>query len=144
MILTPEQEVLVEAGAMLLSGDHPTSWERRPDNKKQLRELVRAGIVAPDTITRDDYRDDARAIIPLIYTAGRRAGREEAAAYVEGAGGVIPGAAVFAPLASGNNMPCMSGDPRERLPSHKRRAFDDATSALATSIRNLSEQESGR
>jgi hypothetical protein len=62
---------------------------------------------------------------------------EAIARYVEGHGGVIPGTAVFAPLISGNNQPCMSGDGRDRLLPHKRRLFDDATSELAAAIRAL-------
>ena len=67
----------------------------------------------------------------------RNSGIEEAARYVEGAGGVIPGASVFAPLVSGNNMPCMSGDARDRLHPNKRRYFDDATNSLSRGIRAL-------
>lgn len=72
----------------------------------------------------------ARAIL-----AATEAERERIAAYIEGKGGVIPGAAVFAPLVSRNNQPCMSGDPRDRLHSHVRRVFDDATASLAAAIR---------
>lgn len=71
----------------------------------------------------------------LIQEAEERE-REACARYVEGHGDVIPGSAVFAPLVSRNNMPCVSGDPRDRLHSHVRRSFDDATEALAAAIRN--------
>lgn len=64
-------------------------------------------------------------------------GLEDAARMVEGHGGVIPGSAVFASLVSRNNMPDMSGDPRNRMHSHTRRDFDDATDALASEIRAL-------
>jgi hypothetical protein len=61
---------------------------------------------------------------------------ELAARYIEGYGGVIPGANVFAPLISGNNQPCMSGDGRDRMHSHVRRQFDSATRALADAVRS--------
>lgn len=73
-------------------------------------------------------KDEGRAI-------GRREGMEEAADYVAGTGGVIPGASVYAPLVSGNNQPCASGDPRDRIPNLLRRRFDYATSSLAHAIR---------
>lgn len=69
--------------------------------------------------------------------AAEAAAIERAAAYVEGAGGVIPAASVFAALASGNNMPCMSGDARDRLHPHQRRQFDSAMHSLSTAIRRL-------
>lgn len=65
---------------------------------------------------------------------------ERAARYIEGHGGVIPGANVFAHLVSGNPMPCMSGDGRDRLTRHTRRQFDDATRALADAVRGLNER----
>lgn len=40
----------------------------------------------------------------------------------------------FATLVSGNNQPHMSGDPRNRLPSHRRRHFDDACESAADAI----------
>lgn len=61
--------------------------------------------------------------------------RERIARYVEGAGGVIPGATAFVPLITGDNQPCMSGDMRDRLHPAKRRMFDDATRSLALAIR---------
>lgn len=63
--------------------------------------------------------------------------RERCAAYVEGKGGVIPGSTVFISLITGDSMPCMSGDGRDKLNSHKRRCFDDATRDLATAIRGI-------
>lgn len=77
------------------------------------------------------------------FARHRIAALEAAARYVEGHGGAIPGAAVFAPLVSGNNMPCMSGDPRDRLFPHLRRRFDDATRALAAAIRKAKEGSRG-
>lgn len=71
----------------------------------------------------------ARAVIAIVV--------EEAAAYVEGAEGKIPGTNAFAMLVSGNNQPCMSGDARDRLTPQKRRDFDDATHSLATAIRAM-------
>jgi len=64
---------------------------------------------------------------------------ERAADYVEGTGGAIPGTNVFAPIVSGNNMPSMSGDNRDRMPTHLRQRFDTATNNLATAIRALKE-----
>lgn len=74
--------------------------------------------------------------VALLLAYAAKAEREACARYVEGHGDVIPGSAVFASLVSRNNMPCMSGDPRDRLHSHVRRSFDDATDALAAAIRN--------
>ncbi|WP_172839663.1 hypothetical protein [Sphingomonas sp. LK11] len=68
--------------------------------------------------------------------AAEKATRERDAAYIEGKGGVIPGATVFVSLITGENMPCMSGDARDKLNPHKRRQFDDATRDLATAIRS--------
>lgn len=95
---------------------------------------LRNGNLAPD---------DIRAIRAMLRfatqarAAGYRAGVEDAARYVDGGADTISGAAVFAPLVSGNNMPCMSGDGRDRMHAHKRRQFDDASRELATAIRNL-------
>lgn len=82
-----------------------------------------------DAARRQDASDIARAI-----SQARSQAYEEIAAYVEGKGGNIPGAAVFAPLISRNRMPDMSGDPRERLSQTSRREFDDATRDLAQAI----------
>ncbi|MGE7204939.1 hypothetical protein ACQKJZ_04580 [Sphingomonas sp. NPDC019816] len=68
--------------------------------------------------------------------AAEKAQQERDAAYIEGKGGVIPGATVFVSLITGENMPCMSGDARDKLNPHKRRQFDDATRDLATAIRS--------
>ncbi len=73
----------------------------------------------------------------ICASAVRAKALEQAAAYIEGKGGVIPGASVFARLVSRNNQPCMSGDPRDRLNRLDRRAFDDAMAALADAIRAL-------
>jgi hypothetical protein len=35
---------------------------------------------------------------------------------------------------SGNNQPHMSGDPRNRLPAHRRRQFDDACLNAADAV----------
>lgn len=40
----------------------------------------------------------------------------------------------FGALVSGNNMPHMSGDPRARIPQHRRRHFDDACADCADEI----------
>lgn len=66
---------------------------------------------------------------------------ERCAAYIEGKGGVIPGANVFAGLVSGNNQPCMSGDMRDRMHPPVRRRFDYATRTLAQSIRTLATEQ---
>ena len=82
--------------------------------------------------------NDMVKIVRAILEAEQRGAEKENKAiadYIEGKGGIIPGTAVFAPLVSRNNQPCMSGDPRDRLHSHTRRDFDDATSALAAAIR---------
>ncbi len=68
--------------------------------------------------------------------AVEKATRERDAAYIEGKGGVIPGATVFVSVITGDRMPCMSGDARDKLSPHKRRQFDDATRDLATAIRS--------
>lgn len=85
-------------------------------------------------------RFDTHAAVECIASfrlAAEAAAFEKAAAYIEGKGGVIPGATVFISLITGSNQPCMSGDGRDHLHSHKRRQFDDATSTLATAIRKL-------
>jgi hypothetical protein len=79
----------------------------------------------------------ARATIRVVL--------EEAASYIDGKGGeVIPGASVFASLVSRNNMPCMSGDPRDRLNRLDRRAFDERMTSLADAVRNLLPKEEER
>jgi hypothetical protein len=67
--LTPEQEALVEAGARLLD---PEAWA--DDLPVPTREHV-----AAFHFRRQQSAHLARAIIPLIFDAGRRAGLEEAA-----------------------------------------------------------------
>lgn len=59
-------EKLVEAVAIAISGDHPSAWNLRPNDKAQLRALIRANVVLPGTVTRDDYRDDALAAIAAV------------------------------------------------------------------------------
>lgn len=76
-----------------------------------------------------------RAIV-LSRQAAEKAQQERDAGYIEGKGGVIPGATVFVSLITGDNMPCMSGDARDKLNPHKRRQFDDATRDLAIAIRS--------
>lgn len=69
---------------------------------------------------------------------GRAEMREEAAKLLDGDGGkVIPLLAGFAPLVSGNNMPCMSGDARDRLRPHVRQRFDDGIASVAQAIRAI-------
>lgn len=62
--------------------------------------------------------------------------RERAAvvAWLRGDGGVIPALAAFAPLVSGNNQPCMSGDLRDRIRPWDRRMFDDTIRAICDAI----------
>lgn len=106
------------------------------------QELDRDGEGMAAFLWRDSepaHPDSSNGRIIRAMLAAEAAAIEKAAGYVEGAGGVIPGATVFAPLVSGNNMPCMSGDARDRLHPHKRRYFDDATKTLATAIRSLKE-----
>jgi hypothetical protein len=86
-----------------------------------------------------EYPDMALITLDELRAAGRvfvEWERNRVADYIEGAGGKIPGASVFASLVSRNNQPCMSGDPRDRLNSLDRRAFDDAMSSLAADIRS--------
>jgi hypothetical protein len=83
------------------------------------------------------YAIDALAeILARHRQAAEKAQQERDAAYIEGKGGVIPGATVFVSVITGENMPCMSGDARDKLNPHKRRQFDDATRDLATAIRS--------
>jgi hypothetical protein len=58
----------------------------------------------------------------------------ECAAVLRGDGGVIPVLSAFAGLVSGNNQPCMSGDPRDRLREHDRRRFDATMDAVAETM----------
>lgn len=69
--------------------------------------------------------------------AAERQALERAAGYIEGAGGVIPGASIFAGLIAGNSQPDMSGDMRNRLHPPQRRQFDSITRQLAQAIRAL-------
>lgn len=86
----------------------------------------------------DLYMEDARAAAPALMEEGARLALEAAAGYLDGRGGiVIPGTVAFASLVSGNNQPCMSGNPADRLHPPQRRKFDDATAALAEAIRAL-------
>ena len=52
--------------AMAISGDHPTAWRLRPKDKADLRALVRANVVMPNTPTQADYLDDARAALEAM------------------------------------------------------------------------------
>lgn len=80
----------------------------------------------------------ARAAAPALMEEGARLALEAAAGYLDGRGGiVIPGTVAFASLVSGNNQPCMSGNPADRLHPPQRRKFDDATATLAEAIRAL-------
>ena len=81
------------------------------------------------------YEDEALAMLAHHRQQAEDAMREWCAAYVEGKGGVIPATTVFISLITGERMPCMSGDGRDKLNPHKRRYFDDATRGLATAIR---------
>ena len=102
-------------------------WDEAGDRADELHEV-------------GDYMHlESRKVIARAILAAKAEERENIAAYVEGKGGVIPGAAVFAWLVSRNNQPCMSGDPRDRLHSHVRRNFDDATASLAAAIRKRGE-----
>jgi hypothetical protein len=84
------------------------------------------------------YLRYARAAAPALMEEGARLALEAAAGYLDGRGGiVIPGTVAFAPLVSGNNQPCMSGNPADRLHPPQRRKFDDATATLAEAIRAL-------
>ncbi|WP_394659941.1 hypothetical protein [uncultured Novosphingobium sp.] len=87
-------------------------------------------------LTGDAVRDLFYASFARHRQAAEKAQQERDAAYIEGKGGVIPGATVFVSLITGENMPCMSGDARDKLNPHKRRQFDDATRDLATAIRS--------
>lgn len=60
--------------------------------------------------------------------------RARVVAWLRGDGGVIPGLVAFASLVSGNNMPCMSGDPRDRLHAHERRRYDDVIRHVCDAI----------
>ena len=88
--------------------------------------------------TADELTAMARAAAPALMEEGARLALEAAAGYLDGRGGiVIPGTVAFASLVSGNNQPCMSGNPADRLHPPQRRKFDDATAALAEAIRAL-------
>jgi len=84
------------------------------------------------------WEPQARAAAPVLMEEGARLALEAAAGYLDGRGGiVIPGTVAFASLVSGNNQPCMSGNPADRLHPPQRRKFDDATATLAEAIRAL-------
>lgn len=101
--------------------------ELRGMNGPVVEEMVNSGRfdTAPEMLLLARHRQ-----------AAEKAQQERDAGYIEGKGGVIPGATVFVSLITGENMPCMSGDARDKLNSHKRRQFDDATRDLATAIRS--------
>ena len=60
--------------------------------------------------------------------------RAAVVAWLRGEGGVIPALACFAQLVSGNPMPHMSGDDRNRLHAHQRRQFDQTIDRLCAAI----------
>lgn len=85
----------------------------------------------------DNHEMDRFDQLVEAFARHRRETLEEAANYIEGAGGVIPGTSVFAGLVAGNSQPDMSGDMRNRLQPPQRRMFDSITRQLAQAIRNL-------
>lgn len=122
-------QVRVSQDGRTIGIDHPTeaSWE----------DVLRAHISLRDRLNERIAEQQNCPFAPDTAQSEAEQVKEAAARYIEGYGGVIPGAAVFAPMVSGNNQPCMSGDPRDRLHSHIRRQFDDATRALADAIRAM-------
>ena len=109
-----------------------------------LQTFERAGLTLRDKDA--DDTDQADHIAALEARNARleeqvREAYERCAAYIEGKGGVLPGANVFAGLVSGNNQPCMSGDMRDRMHPPVRRRFDDATRTLAQAIRTLTTEQ---
>ena len=84
---------------------------------------------------RDEIRRQAAAALSAATPGIEARVRAEVADYLDGSDGKIPMLSVFAPLVSGNNMPDMSGDARNRLLPHVRRRFDDAMQAIAAAIR---------
>lgn len=60
--------------------------------------------------------------------------RAQIVAWLTGAGGKIPGLTAFAAVVSGNNMPAMSGDNRDRLHPLQRKQFDSAMQHIADAI----------
>lgn len=60
--------------------------------------------------------------------------REAIVAWLRGDGGRIPALAAFAPLVSGNRMPDMSGDARNRLHGPQRRDFDNVVFSLCAAV----------
>lgn len=55
-------------------------------------------------------------------------------AWLRGDDDKIPALAAFAPLVSGNNMPSMSGDNRDRLHPHIRRRYDATIASICDAI----------
>lgn len=117
----------------------PTDADREAANL--MAELRRRKIIHPDFCCEQQDEFEALTLLPALKAAEERGARmalEAAADWVDGKGGrVIPGATVFVPVVTGDNQPCMSGDMRDRLHSHKRRAFDDAMRTLSTAIRQI-------
>jgi len=117
------------------------------DEEELARELCQLGGFDPNEIMANDgprwkyYAPQARAAIAYIVPKVRDAVLEDAARYIEGAGGVIPGTTGFVSLIIGHNQPDMSGDSRNRLMPHKRRMFDDASRDLAAAIRNMKDTQ---
>ncbi len=81
------------------------------------------------SLVNDAFRDAQAAL-----AAARPFIAAECAAVLRGDGGVIPVLSAFAGLVSGNNQPCMSGDPRDRLREHDRRRFDATMDAVAETM----------
>lgn len=103
-------------------------------------DTVRAGELLSSVFGAEYARSDTNIEAVAVFLSAHRqqaedAMRERCAAYIEGKGGGIPATTMFISLITGDRMPCMSGDGRDKLTSHKRRYFDDATRDLATAIR---------
>mgnify|MGYP006921311973 CR=1 FL=1 len=60
--------------------------------------------------------------------------RQEIVEWLRGDDNKIPALAAFAPLVSGNNMPSMSGDNRDRLHPHIRRRYDAVIVSICNAI----------
>ena len=68
------------------------------------------------------------------HEAVRLEERAKVVAWLRGDGGVIPALSAFAPLVTGNPMPDMSGDNRNRMHAHQRRQFDQTIDWLCKAI----------
>lgn len=72
--------------------------------------------------------------------------RDAIVRWLRGDGGKIPALSAFAGLVSGNNMPSMSGDNRDRLHRHVRSRYDAIIEQICDAIErgdHLSEQGEG-